>query len=169
MFFLIFLFYVVYRLLEMWFSRKNEKKYIGRKEYGRNQRKVMMILHTAWFLSILVEYFVNIVRRQPFEFNEWNYLGVFFLFIAMGLRFLSMNTLKEKWNIKIYEIKRDEIIKTGIYKYLKHPNYIAVVLEIFIVPVIWGLYYTAIIFSFLNIIFLFFRVKLENKVLLGEI
>jgi methyltransferase len=57
------------------------------------------------------------------------------------------------------------LIKKGPYKYFKHPNYAVVIAEIAVIPMIFHLYITAIVFSLLNLIVLFVRIKEENKVL----
>ena len=57
------------------------------------------------------------------------------------------------------------MISKGVYKYLKHPNYLVVIAEIAIIPLIFHLYYTAIVFTVLNAMILSVRVKAENKAL----
>ena len=55
-------------------------------------------------------------------------------------------------------------IKSGMYKYIKHPNYVIVIAEIAVIPLIFNLYYTALIFSILNAMMLTVRIREENKV-----
>ncbi|MCY7362420.1 MAG: isoprenylcysteine carboxyl methyltransferase, partial [Ignavibacteria bacterium] len=76
-----------------------------------------------------------------------------------------LSSLGKYWNTKILRIPGRELISKGPYKYFKHPNYIIVVCEIFTIPMIFNLYYTALIFSILNAVILYIRIKEENKVL----
>jgi methyltransferase len=57
------------------------------------------------------------------------------------------------------------LIENGVYKYIKHPNYLIVIAEIAIIPLVFHLYYTAIVFTVLNAIILSVRVKEENRIL----
>jgi methyltransferase len=74
-------------------------------------------------------------------------------------------TLGNYWNTKIYKVPGSRPVVAGIYKYIKHPNYVIVVLEIAIIPLAFQLYYTAIAFSILDAAMLYIRIKKENEVL----
>jgi methyltransferase len=76
-----------------------------------------------------------------------------------------ITSLGKFWNTKIYHISEFPLIKNGVYKYVKHPNYLVVIAEIAIIPLVFNLYYTAIAFTLLNAIMLSVRIKEENKVL----
>ena len=58
-----------------------------------------------------------------------------------------------------------EVVSKGLFRYVRHPNYLGVVLEIFALPLIAGLWELSLIFSFLNAIVLFFRIRFEEKML----
>ncbi len=73
-----------------------------------------------------------------------------------------IRTLGKYWNTRIYRISGSKLVRTGLYKYFKHPNYIIVSLEILSFPLIFNLYYTAIIFTVWNAIILAVRIKAEN-------
>jgi len=74
-------------------------------------------------------------------------------------------SLGKFWNTKIYHIAKAPLIIKGSYKYFKHPNYLVVIAEIMVIPLIFHLFYTALIFSILNAIMLYVRIREENKVL----
>ena len=74
-------------------------------------------------------------------------------------------SLGKFWNTKIYRIPNTSLVKKGPYKYLKHPNYLIVIAEILIIPLVFHLYLTALVFSVLNLIMLSVRIKEENKAL----
>jgi methyltransferase len=73
--------------------------------------------------------------------------------------------LDKFWNTKIYRVPNVSLIKKGPYRYLKHPNYLVVVLEIALIPLIFQLYMTALVFTLLNAIILTIRIKEENRIL----
>ena len=75
-------------------------------------------------------------------------------------------SLGKFWNTKIYRIPEMPLIKTGPYKYIKHPNYLVVTAELAVAPLAFHLYYTAVTFALLNAIMLTVRIKEENKALL---
>lgn len=166
MFYAVWSFYVIYRIAEMIFSKNNEKKNPNRHEVGSQQKKWMMGLHISWYIALIVEYKIT---HQLFTLSTINLVLIGALGIAAILRTLTMLALGDKWSTKVYLIEQNEVIETGIYRYFKHPNYFAVILEIAAVPLLFKLYTTAIVFSILNGIFLSYRISLENKVLAGEL
>ena len=117
----------------------------------------MIALHTLFIVSIIVEY---MLRSQPGI--DWLFLAIFL--VILSFKFWALSSLGKYWNTKIYRIPGVYPVKKGPYKFLKHPNYIEVVCEIAIIPLVFHLYYTAVIFSVLNAVMLTVRIKVENKV-----
>ncbi len=153
-------FLILQRLLELVVSARNEKWLLknGAVEYGREHYSFIVILHTLFIAAVIGEYFW---RGQ----NVVNYL-LLFLFVALiAIKAVVIVTLGNYWNTKIYKVPGSKPVSKGIYKYIKHPNYIIVVCEIAIIPLIFGLYYSAVVFSVLNAIMLYVRIKKENEVL----
>lgn len=99
------------------------------------------------------------------KFDVINYLFLVFFIILQTARISVIRSLGRYWNTRIFRIEGKDLIKTGLYKYFRHPNYIIVICEIFTVPMIFDLYYTAIIFSVLNAVVLSVRIKEENRIL----
>jgi methyltransferase len=158
--FVIFIVFVVcIRIGELIISRRNEKWLLenGAVEYGHGHYPFIVALHTLFIVSMLIEYYL-----KPVNLN-WVYLLAFIALILSKIWIIT--SLGVFWNTKIYRIAGYSLIKKGPYKYVKHPNYIIVVLEIFVIPMTFGLYYTAIIFTLLNFIMLSIRIKVENKAL----
>jgi len=94
--------------------------------------------------------------------------SLFFLilyFVLIAFKIWIVLSLGKFWNTKIYHISGLPLKKNGLYKYIRHPNYLVVAAEIAVIPLAFHLYYTAVIFSFLNAIILFIRITAENKVL----
>jgi len=84
--------------------------------------------------------------------------------LLLLFKFWALSSLGKYWNTKIFRVPGSGPVKKGPYKLFKHPNYFIVVCEIAIIPLVFNLYYTAIIFTVLNAIMLSVRIKVENKV-----
>jgi len=164
LFYLVFGVVVIQRLVELIISKQNEKWLLanGAVEHGSSHYKYIVIMHICFFLSLLAEF--NLSDRYK-ELNIINYsFLVFFILLQFG-RVWVLASLGKFWNTKIFRIKGVELVKKGPYKFFKHPNYIVVILEILILPLIFNLYYTSIIFTVLNALMLSVRIKEENKAL----
>src|SRR5665647_2271843 len=77
-----------------------------------------------------------------------------------------MVSIGKFWNTKIYHISNLPLVKKGPYRYINHPNYMIVIAEIAVIPLAFHLYFTAIVFTILNAMMLFVRIKEENRALL---
>jgi methyltransferase len=158
--FIIFIsFFILQRLSELFIANRNQKWLLekGAIEYGKNHYPFIVALHTAFIISLITEFFL---RGQPPI--SWSFLIIYLA--VLSFKFWALSSLGKYWNTKIYRIPGVNPIKKGPYKFLKHPNYMEVVCEIAIIPLIFHLYYTAIIFSILNGIMLWVRISVENKV-----
>jgi len=93
---------------------------------------------------------------------SWIFLLIFLA--VLSFKFWALSSLGKYWNTKIYRVPGVYPVKKGPYKFLKHPNYMEVVCEIAVIPLVFHLYYTAIIFTILNAIMLTVRITVENKV-----
>lgn len=149
------------RIGELLLSKRNEKWLLknGAIEYGREHYPIMVLLHTCFMISLVVEYLI-----QPIASYSLVLIVIYFLLIAF--KSWIVLSLGKFWNTKIYRVKEYPLVNKGLYKYIKHPNYIIVIVEIALIPLAFHLYYTAIIFSFLNLAMLYVRIKEENKALL---
>ena len=158
LFFIIFL--ITQRLLELMVSKRNEQWLIrkGAIEYGQKHYPAMIMLHTAFIISLICEYQMR--KGQSFV-----PLLLALFMVLISVKFWVIATLGRYWNTKIYRIPGSVPIKKGIYKYVKHPNYVIVVCEIAIIPLIFHLYYTALVFTLLNAAMLQVRITEENKAL----
>ncbi|WP_088069106.1 isoprenylcysteine carboxyl methyltransferase family protein [Gottfriedia luciferensis] len=163
---ILFLFIILQRVIELGIAKRNEKKLKkrGAVEYGQDHYKYFIILHSMFFLSIFIErYFVHYVELGFFT-------TLFIIFIILQLaRVWVISTLGERWNTKIIILPNERLVKKGLYKYIKHPNYIIVMIELFIIPIMFHAYITSVIFSFCNLMLLKVRIREENKALLQSI
>lgn len=153
MFFTVFMiFVIIQRLIELIVAKNNEKwsKERGAIEFGSEHYKYIIALHVLFFISLIVEYGLD-----PKLTNGWQILFVIFVF-AQILRYWSLFSLGKYWNTKILVIPNATAISKGPYRFIKHPNYLVVALELLTIPLIFGAYVTAIVFSLCNFILLYF-------------
>jgi len=159
MYFILFICFVIFqRLLELVIAKKNEKwaRAQGAVEYGQRHYPFIVLLHTMFIISLIVEY---LYRGGNFSFI---FLIIFFVLIL--LKVWTISSLGKYWNTKILRVPGSIFVKTGPYKLFRHPNYFIVICEIIIIPLVYNLYLTAIIFTLLNAVILFVRIKEEEKV-----
>lgn len=153
-------FVILLRIAELYVARRNEKWMVqnGAVEYGKKHYPFIIALHSLFFVSLIIEYSM----QQTPSFGLI-FLLIYLLLIAFKVWIIA--SLGKFWNTKIFRIQNYPLINKGPYKYIKHPNYIIVIAEIALIPLIFQLYYTALIFTLLNAIMLTVRIKEENLAL----
>jgi methyltransferase len=157
--FLLFICFVIFqRLLELVVAKRNENwaRSQGAVEYGQSHYPYMIALHTSFIISIIIEYALT---RKVFDL----WIFVFFL-VLISFKAWTISSLGKYWNTKILRVPNSAFIKKGPYKYLNHPNYVIVVLEILAIPMVFHLYITAITFTILNAWMLSVRIKEEERI-----
>lgn len=153
------LFLITQRFTELYISKRNKKWLLaqGAVEYGREHYPYMVAMHTLFIVSIICEYYISGGQAISYLF-----LGLFILLLCF--KYWVLSTLGTYWNTRIYRVPGFVGVRKGPYKLFKHPNYVDVVCEIAIIPLVFHLYYTAIIFTVLNAIMLTVRIRVENRV-----
>ena len=156
------IFIILQRIAELLLARRNEKilKAQGAIEYDKNGYRVIAAMHVVFFISLICE--------KVFFQRTLNTYWIVFVVLFVGaqvLRYWAIKTLGVYWNTKILVLPNHRLVNTGPYKYLRHPNYIAVIVEIAVIPLIFSCYLTACIFSVINFILLRRRIKIEENAL----
>lgn len=156
-------FIIIQRLIELRIAAKNEQwmKKHGALEVGKEHYKYFIILHVCFFISLLIETnILSLFKQISF------YFPMFFLFLMAQVgRISCMLSLGKFWNTKIIVIPNVIFIKKGLYKYVRHPNYIIVLIELFVIPLMFGAFITAFIFPLLHILLMFIRIPAEERAL----
>ncbi|SDI90211.1 isoprenylcysteine carboxyl methyltransferase family protein [Natribacillus halophilus] len=163
LFVLLYLWVIFQRCFELWVARKNEAwmKAKGGVEHGSEHYPWMVVLHTAFLLSLLFEAYLNDFAL----FTGWPILLILFLG-AQGLRAWTLTSLGRFWNLKVITLPGETIIQKGPYRWLKHPNYLVVMAEILLLPLMFQAYVTAVVFTIVNACMLFFiRIPIEERAL----
>lgn len=153
-------FIIVLRIVELIIARRNEKwmRAQGAVEYGQAHYPFIVALHTLFFVSLIVEFTLS--DKQLFD-----PILILVYLLVVTIKFWVIGSLGKYWNTKILRIPNAVLVKKGLYKYIKHPNYILVVAELLLIPLCFQLYVTAIVFGLLNALMLRVRIKEENRVL----
>ena len=151
------------RIVELRISSKNAARAFerGGVEYGQKHFVAMKLLHTLFFFGCGLEV---LFLHRPFVPT----LGAPMLALALaaqGLRYWAVTSLGKCWNVRVILVPDRPAVTRGPYKYLRHPNYLAVVIEGVAIPLIHSAWLTAIVFSVLNAIILTIRIRCEEKAL----
>ena len=150
------------RLLELGLSRRNERvlRAQGARERGQRHYPLIVAMHALWLLSTLVEGLL----RGPTSPSWWPVALALFL-LAQLLRYWAILSLGEYWNTRVLVVSGARLVTRGPYRYLRHPNYVAVALEILTFPLIFGAWITALVFSALDAALLYVRISKEDRAL----
>ena len=136
------------------FSRKR-----GGVEYGAGHYPVMVVLHTALLVACLLE----AAHREFLPALGWPMFGI--VLAAQGLRWWCISTLGHQWNTRVVVVPGAARVTGGPYRYVPHPNYVAVVAEGIALPLVHSAWITAVVFTALNAILLRTRITCENRAL----
>jgi methyltransferase len=150
------------RLFELRLARRNERRARARGavERGKGHYPLIVGLHSLWLVSTLVE---GLLRGPVFPVYWPAALALFLL--VQPLRYWALLSLGESWNTKILIVPGAKPVRNGPYRYLNHPNYVVVVVEILTFPLLFGAWITALVFTILNAAVLRVRIGEENRAL----
>lgn len=154
---------IIQRLFEVKISKANAAKVIqmGGREHSDNLLGAVKILQVTWWISMIAEVWVF---DRPFI----PVLGIISLIlVAIGqlLRYLSMRALEWRWTLPIMTVPGSGAVHSGPYSYIRHPNWLGVILEITFLPLIHTAYLTSLVFSIANAILMSKRIKSEEEAL----
>lgn len=133
----------------------------GGREYGKRHYPVMVVLHLGLLVGALVE--VHVADRPIIPA-----LAIPMLVLVLGaqaLRWWCIASLGYQWNTRVVVIPGLPRVTRGPYAWLAHPNYVAVVVEGFALPLVGSAWITALVFSTLNAPLLAVRIRTENAAL----
>ncbi len=156
----------IQRVFELRISKRNEAWMHARggREHFPRHFLAMKLLHITWFFAMIAEVaFLNRPTSVPLA------LGAGALVVAgQLLRYAAIRTLGPRWSVKIFTVPGAPPVQGGIYRYVRHPNYAGVVLEIFAVPLLHGAWLAALVYSILNAALLYVRIRCEEQALSAE-
>lgn len=153
----------VERLAELVLAQRNLawSRARGGIEVGGGHYPVMVVLHLALLVGCVVE--VVVMNRPFIPVLGWTMLAL--VVAAQGLRWWCITTLGRQWNTRVVVIPGAARIDGGPYRWISHPNYVAVAIEGLALPLVHTAWVTALAFTTLNAALLSTRVSVENTAL----
>jgi methyltransferase len=154
-------FVLAQRLIELAIAGRNTRRLLaqGAVEVGQSHYPLIVILHAAWLttLAMLVP-----ADTAP----DWPLLGLFAL--LQVARVWVIASLGPYWTTRVITLPGAPLVRRGPYRWLSHPNYLVVVLEIAVLPLAFGAIWIAVVFSALNAAVLQYRIRIETAALAGR-
>lgn len=146
------------RLVEMIVAARNTRRLMadGALQVAGDVYPALVVLHIAWLGSILA--FV-----PPDTPPDWRVLAAY---VALqGVRYWVMASLGRFWTTRLIAVPHAPVIRTGPYRFVRHPNYLVVVAEIFLLPLVFNAWAICIVFSIVNAALLSQRIRMEERTL----
>ena len=155
----------VQRLFELRLSKRNERLILrrGGREHTPETYPRIVTLHTVWFASMLLEVFVGRCEFRP----RLAALALSLFAVGQALRLIAIRTLGWRWSTRVMSVPgpAGAPVRHGIYRYLRHPNYLGVELEILAAPLVHSAWLTSAAFSAANLLLLRDRIRREEQAL----
>jgi methyltransferase len=145
------------RLGELWLSNRNTRRLLakGAREHAPGHYPLIVGLHTAWLAALWW-----LAPTRPID-GFWLALFV----IIELVRIWVLASLGARWTTRIIILPDAPLVRRGPYRFVNHPNYLVVIAEIAVLPLVFGLWKVALIVSILNAAVLTIRIREENRAL----
>jgi len=145
------------RVGELWLSNRNTRRLLadGAREYSPGHYPLIVTVHAGWLAALWW-----LAPGRPVE-AVWLALYI----VLQAARLWVLATLGRRWTTRIIVLPDAPLVNAGPYRFVSHPNYVVVVLEIAVLPLVFGLWPVALIFSALNAAVLAIRIRAENRAL----
>ena len=151
------------RLAELVVSQRNTAWSLSRggREHGVGHYPFMVVLHTGLLIGALAE--VLLAGRPSVPLLAWTMLAL--VILAQALRWWCITSLGKRWSTRVVVVPGLPLVEGGPYRWFRHPNYVAVVVEGFALPLVHTAWVTALVFTVLNAVLLSIRIKVEDAAL----
>ena len=152
------------RIVELVVSKRHAEWAFARGgvEYGRSHYPVMALVHAALLVSCAVE--VAVADRPFLPWLGWPMVAV--VLATQALRWWCVATLGRQWNTRVIVVPGYPLVAEGPYRLMRHPNYLAVTVEVAALPLVHTAWVTALVFSIANAVLLLgFRIPVEERAL----
>jgi len=153
------------RLVELVISTRNARRALARggiEAESRGFYAAMVFVHAVFLVAAPLE--VVLAGRRFVPVLGWPMLGL--VAGAMALRYWAIAALGERWNTRVIVVPGDRVEVGGPYRFARHPNYLAVAVEIAALPLVHSAWVTAVVFSLANALLLRARIAHEEAALL---
>ncbi len=157
---------IVQRLFELRISKRNAEYILtqGGREHGDNLLGIVKVLQISWWIAMIAEVWYFDRPLIP----ALAVAGFVAVMAGQVLRYFSMQALGWRWTLPIMTVPKSPLVDSGIYRYLRHPNWLGVILEIAGLPLIHNAYCTAIVFLIANGWLVSQRIQAEERALAQE-
>jgi len=151
------------RLFEMWIAGRNRRRLLagGGLEVGQTHYPWMVLLHSTFLVSAVLE--VWSLERPLIPLLAM--CMVVLVAASMAVRYWVIATLGRRWTTRIVLLPGAPRITTGPFRFFRHPNYLAVVVEIAALPLVHTAWLTSLVYSLLNAALLRTRIRAEDEAL----
>lgn len=147
------------RLIELIWARRNLGSMGPRAQLVPERRfQIMVVVHTAMFVLIPLE----IIGLKPSIGGLVSVASAALVVGALALRFWTLKTLGRAWHVRIVKGSELPIVNEGPYRFIRHPNYLVVIMELLFIPLIHQLYVTALVLTAANAWVLWGRIREEE-------
>lgn len=155
-------FTIAQRIFELVISAVHRRRVLamGAVEYGLRHFPFIVAVHVFFMLAIVFEVAFYHTHPGPM-WPLWLALWV----AAQAVRYAAIRALGDRWNVRVLVVPGMAPVRTGVYRWVRHPNYVAIVTEFIAAPMIFGAWRTAIVASALNAVALAVRIRCENAAL----
>ncbi len=146
------------RIAELLIARRNTRRLLamGGYEVGRNHYPVIVALHVAWIVALAV--------LVPTETPPVQHFLIAFGLVQVA-RFWVLGSLGGRWTTRIIVVPGVALVTHGPYRWLRHPNYLVVISEIALLPLVFEAWEIALGFSAVNAVIILYRIQIEEKAL----
>ena len=150
-------FVTLQRLVELPIAAANTNRLLakGGREVGAGHYPLIVAVHAAWLAAL---WWFALGRPINLAFLA------FFVLVEFG-RIWVLRTLGPRWTTRIITVPGERLVAAGPYRFVNHPNYLVVIAEIAVLPLVFGLWQIALIFSLLNAAVLAVRIRAESRAL----
>ena len=151
------------RLGELVISKRNWRHHVEQERHMLTERvfPFMVLLHLSMFALLPLE----LILRRPTFGGPVSWIALVLTGLALVLRFWTLRTMGRSWNVRVVFGDTYPIVDNGPYRFIRHPNYLVVVLELLCLPLIFKLYFSAAFLSLINALVLRVRIRAEESVL----
>lgn len=151
------------RLVELGIARRHRRRLLARgaREVGAAHYPAMVAVHAGLLVAAPLEVWL---LERPFR-PALGWPMVLLVVATMGLRYWVIATLGERWTTRILVLPGTPRIRSGPYRWLRHPNYLAVAVEVVALPLVHGAWVTAVVFGAANLLVLTLRMRAEDAAL----
>ena len=155
----VFAYVIIQRLAELVYANANTRRLLaeGGREFGQKHYPLFIVLHGGWLVAIAL-------FAKPTEAPNFVLLIAFIA--SQALRFWTLASIGRWWTTRIISAPHFPRVKKGPYRFIPHPNYTVVVIEIAVLPLLLGAPLVALAFSLANVMLLAWRIRVEADVLM---